>query len=54
MKIDYDREEDILTIELHTSAPIDHAEQVGSLILHGDSLSLSLLSIFPRLCPGRY
>ena len=36
MKIDYDREEDILTIELHPAAPIDHAEQVGSLILHVD------------------
>ncbi len=34
MKISYDRDEDILTIELNTSAPIDHAEDVGSVILH--------------------
>ena len=36
MKISYDREEDILTIELNTTATIDHAEHVGSLILHLD------------------
>ena len=36
MKIKYDREEDILTIELDAAAPIDHAEQAGSLILHLD------------------
>lgn len=36
MKISYDREEDILTIELDSSAAIDHAEHVGSLILHLD------------------
>ena len=34
MKISYDRQEDILTIELDNSAAIDHAEHVGSLILH--------------------
>lgn len=33
MKINYDREDDILTIELDASAPIDHAEHIGSLIL---------------------
>ena len=36
MKIKYDREEDILTIELDATARIDHAEHVGSLILHLD------------------
>ncbi|MBM4423924.1 MAG: DUF2283 domain-containing protein [Chloroflexi bacterium] len=34
MKINYDREEDILTIELDASASIDHAGHVGSVILH--------------------
>ena len=34
MRISYDRDEDIMTIELHPSVPIDHAEHVGSLILH--------------------
>ena len=34
MKISYDRDEDILTIELEASVPIDHAEHVGSVILH--------------------
>ena len=34
MKIKYDREEDILTIELDATAAIDHAEHVGSMILH--------------------
>ncbi|MEK7327809.1 MAG: DUF2283 domain-containing protein [Chloroflexota bacterium] len=34
MKISYDREEDILTIELDASATIDHAEHSGSVILH--------------------
>jgi hypothetical protein len=34
MKASYDREEDILTVELDDSAPIDHAEQVGTVILH--------------------
>ena len=34
MKINYGREEDILTIELNASAAIDHAEHVGSMILH--------------------
>jgi uncharacterized protein YuzE len=36
MKINYDREEDILTVELDESAQIDHAEQTGSVILHLD------------------
>ena len=34
MKISYDRQEDILTIELDASAAIDHAEHTGSVILH--------------------
>ena len=34
MNVSYGREEDILTIELEPSAVIDHAEHVGSLILH--------------------
>ena len=34
MKISYDREEDILTIELAPTASIDHAEQSGPVILH--------------------
>jgi len=34
MKIVYDREEDILMIEVLPNAPIDHAEQVGSVITH--------------------
>lgn len=34
MKISYDRQEDILTIELDPSAAIDHAEHTGSVILH--------------------
>jgi uncharacterized protein YuzE len=34
MKISYDREEDILTIELDATATIDHAEHVGAVILH--------------------
>jgi hypothetical protein len=36
MKVSYNREEDILTIELDESATIDHAEHVASLILHLD------------------
>jgi uncharacterized protein YuzE len=34
MRISYDREEDILTIELDAQARIDHAEQSGSFIVH--------------------
>ncbi|MFZ5912463.1 MAG: DUF2283 domain-containing protein [Chloroflexota bacterium] len=34
MKINYNREEDILTIELDESAAIDHAEHTGSFIIH--------------------
>lgn len=34
MKISYDREEDILTIELEAQARIDHAERSGSVIVH--------------------
>jgi len=36
MKISYDREEDILLIELDSSATIDHAEHAGTMILHLD------------------
>jgi uncharacterized protein YuzE len=34
MKITYDREEDILMLELKAQGRIDHAEQVDSIILH--------------------
>ena len=34
MKISYDRDEDILSIELDSTATIDHAEHTGSVILH--------------------
>jgi uncharacterized protein YuzE len=34
MKVSYAREEDILIIELDATAAIDHAEQVGAVILH--------------------
>jgi len=34
MKLDYDREEDILTIEVLPDEVIDNAEQVGSFIAH--------------------
>ncbi|MGD2048603.1 MAG: DUF2283 domain-containing protein [Chloroflexota bacterium] len=34
MKISYDRDEDILTVELHPSAKIDHAQQIETMILH--------------------
>jgi uncharacterized protein YuzE len=34
MKISYDREKDILTLELDMQARIDHAEQTGSVIVH--------------------
>ena len=34
MKISFDREEDILTVEVDEAATIDHAEQLGSVILH--------------------
>jgi len=34
MKIRYDREEDILLIEVMSQGMIDHAEQVDSLIAH--------------------
>lgn len=36
MKASYDRDEDILTIELDPTAVIDHAEHVGTMILHLD------------------
>jgi uncharacterized protein YuzE len=34
MRIIYDREEDILMVELKPQGCIDHAEQVDSIILH--------------------
>jgi uncharacterized protein YuzE len=34
MKITYDREEDILTLEFKDGERIDHAEHVESMILH--------------------
>ena len=37
MKVIYDREEDILTIELLPDVPVDHAEQVGPFIAHFDA-----------------
>jgi hypothetical protein len=33
MRVRYNREEDILTLEL-SEAPIDHAEEAGPLIVH--------------------
>ncbi len=33
MKLSYDREKDILTIET-SEEPIDHAEEIGPIILH--------------------
>ena len=43
MKISYDREEDILLIELDASAGIDHAEHVATVILHLDSADRPVL-----------
>jgi uncharacterized protein YuzE len=34
MTVNYDREEDILTLELDVQARINHAEQSGSIIVH--------------------
>jgi len=34
MKVSYDRDEDILLMELDDTTPIDHAEHNGSLIVH--------------------
>jgi len=34
MKLSYDREEDILTIEVIPEGVVDHAEQAGPLITH--------------------
>jgi len=36
MKVVYDREEDILTIEILPEAPIEHAEHSGPFIAHFD------------------
>jgi hypothetical protein len=46
MKISYDREEDILTVEMNPDARIDHAEQSGPFIAHfTESDRLVLLEI---------
>lgn len=34
MKVSYDRDEDILTIETLKEGAVDHAEQVGPMIAH--------------------
>ena len=34
MRISYDRDEDVLLLELDDATPIDHAEHNGSLIVH--------------------
>lgn len=34
MRVRYDRDEDVLSIEMVPEAPIDHAEQTDSLIAH--------------------
>ena len=36
MKINYDREDDILMIEMKDKGTIDHAEQTDSFIIHYD------------------
>jgi uncharacterized protein YuzE len=47
MKLSYDREEDILMIEVAPGGVIDHAEQAGPLIAHFTATSrLVLLEIF--------
>lgn len=43
MRLKYDREEDILTIETLPDATIDHAEQVGSFIAHFSPEGCSVL-----------
>jgi len=47
MKIHYDREEDILTLEISDEGKIDHAEQVDSVIVHftasGEPVLLEIL-----------
>lgn len=46
MKISYDRDEDILTVEMNSNARIEHAEQSGSFIAHfTDTDQLILLEI---------
>ena len=37
MKINYDRDEDILLVELDPDAAIDHAEHIHNVILHLDA-----------------
>lgn len=47
MKISYDREEDILMIEMKDKGTIDHAEQTDSFIMHynldGEVLLIEIL-----------
>ena len=47
MKIHYDREEDILMLEVSDEGEIDHAEQVDSVIVHfteaGEPVLLEIL-----------
>jgi len=46
MRLSYDREEDILTIEMAPEGTIDHAEHTGSFIAHfGQDGELLLLEI---------
>lgn len=43
MRIEYDRADDILTLELTSGGYIDHAEQVESIILHVDEANQPVL-----------
>ena len=47
MKIHYDREEDVLMLEISDEGKIDHAEQVDSVIVHftgsGEPVLLEIL-----------
>ena len=47
MKIRYDRDEDILLLEISTEGKIDHAEKVDSVIVHltasGEPILLEIL-----------
>ena len=46
MKISYDRDEDILTVEMNSNSRIEHAEQSGPFIAHfTESDQLVLLEI---------
>jgi uncharacterized protein YuzE len=43
MKIRYDRQADVLAIELSDDKRIDHAEQIESIILHLDEVNRPVL-----------